>query len=336
MNIKLMNKYEPQVFISKNAYDKTMEYINQSTQEVGWLATATREDRDYCIHDTYLFEQEVSCVTTEIKEDGLNKFAMELMQKPDGIDVWNNMRVWGHSHVNMGVSPSGQDNDQMKLFLDNPNDFFIRIIGNKKENFKIDIWDFKSGIIYENAMFTIVYDKDTEDMLNTINKQIKALTNRIEAIIETPKELKEEIKKELSEKVKEKKYTTIYGNNCKGGKGYGYGTIYDDIYDDYDIYGGYGGYGASSYGMYEGKKKEVKSEKTEVEIDEIFAELDVREVFIIMEGIEEGYSSSDMLDEKKYQHLSNKDFEELDDMICDYAMKNQDQYIKYLIDKEEV
>lgn len=333
MKIKLMDKYEPQVFISKNAYDKTMEYINQSKQEIGWLATASRVGKDFYIHDTYLFKQEVSSVTTEIKEDGLNEFAMELMQQPDGMDIWNNMRVWGHSHVNMSPSPSGQDNDQMKLFLDNPNDFFIRIIGNKSEEFKVDIWDFESGIIYEDATFSIVYDEDTENILNTINKQIKALRNRIEEILTPSSLLQEEIKLEISEKVKEKKYSTIYGNNCKG-QGM-YGNIYDDVYGIYDGYGydgydGYGSYGANNYGTDKDKKKEKES----VDVNSIFNALSEDEIFIIMEGIDQGYSSSDMLDEKKYKHLTIRDFEELDEEICNYCFKNQETYTKYLISQQ--
>ena len=333
MNVKLIHKYEPKVYISNDAYNKTMEYINQSSQEIGWLATAERVDKDFYIEDTFLFKQEVSCVTTEIKEDGLNEFAMELMQHENGVEIWNKMRVWGHSHVNMGTNPSGQDNDQMKLFLENPNDFFIRIIGNKKEEFKIDIWDFQKGLIYENAEFTIIYDEKTQETIEAINKQISLLRERMESLISPNKELQEDIKNEIKEKVKEKRFTNVYGKGINT-----YGNTYGNAWDNYGLDDLYDEYGVYEYESYKDSKEDKKGKKNKkkVNIDEIFEQLEQEEIFLIMEGIEQGYSSSDMLNWKEFAYLTTKDFEELDDMVCDYTMKNEAEYTKYLISMEEI
>lgn len=319
MNIKLMEKYEPQVYISKVAYDKTMEYINQSKKEIGWLATAVRVKEGFYIEDTYLFKQEVEATTTEIKEEGLNEFAMELMQQPDGMDIWNKMRVWGHSHVNMSTSPSTQDNSQMKLFLENPNDFFIRIIGNKSEDFKIDIWDFKSGIIYENAEFVIVYDEKTEEILNAINKQIMALRNKMEEMLKTPAELQEQIKKEISEKVKEKTYKNIYGKQPRV-----------SIYDDYDDYYGYGyGYGYNNYGS--SKKKETRKDVID-KGEELFNTLSQEEIFIIMEEIECGGTCEDVLGVEQTKGMTKRDFTTIDDLVSEYCNACQNDYMNYIME----
>lgn len=309
MKVKLMESYEPQVFISKLAYDKTVEYITQSKGEVGWLGTAVRVDKDYYIEDTYLFKQEVSSVTTEIKEDGLNEFAMELISKEGGIDIWNKMRVWGHSHVDMSTSPSGQDDEQMNLFLDNPNDFFIRVIGNKSEEFKIDIWDFNSGLIYENADFTLVYDESTENMLSTLNKQIKVLRDKIEEIISPSQKLQEEIKAELKEKVKEKKYVNRYNNVTTYNDYYGYGYDY--------------GYGYNSYNKSKKKEDGNKAEK-------VFSTLTEQEIFTLMTNIEEGFSSADIIDCDLVKNFNKIDFEELDDLVSKYCFNNISPYMDYM------
>ena len=120
MSVKLMKGFEPKIFINVNAMNKMKEYIRQSSLEIGWLGTCEKLDNSsYYIGDVFLFKQEVHATTTEITTEGLSEFAMELLSTNDGIEIWNNMKVWGHSHVNMGTSPSSQDDKQIEVFAEN-------------------------------------------------------------------------------------------------------------------------------------------------------------------------------------------------------------------------
>ena len=149
MNVKLIKGYMPELYIYNDAMNKMEEYIRQSDLEIGWLGCATKEDGNYYIEDVFLFKQEVHSTTTEITTEGLNEFAMDLLYEENGVEIWNNMKVWGHSHVNMPTSPSGQDDKQIEVFAENAEDFFIRIIANKSGDFRIDLYDFTTGVIYE-------------------------------------------------------------------------------------------------------------------------------------------------------------------------------------------
>src|SRR5690606_11009605 len=108
---------------------KMFIYVDECNDEIGWLGTAKimegNEHNIVFIDDVFLFDQEVHATTTEITPEGLTEFANELIEMGDkGIEIWNNIKVWGHSHVNLGVSPSGQDDKQMKTFRDGGHDWF--------------------------------------------------------------------------------------------------------------------------------------------------------------------------------------------------------------------
>lgn len=313
MNVKLIKGYMPELYIYNDAMNKMEEYIRQSDLEIGWLGCATKEDGNYYIEDVFLFKQEVHSTTTEITTEGLNEFAMEILQEEDGMEKWNNMRVWGHSHVNMSTHPSSQDESQMDLFLENTNEFFIRIIANKKGDYNISIYDYEVGICYEKVPYKIYYDRDVEQTVQTITNQIKILKARLEELVSPSKEMVEGITQEIKDKVKKKTYT-----NVKGATKYG---AYQGYYD-------YGNY--SYYGKPKSKKKETK-EYTEdsivYDVDVVFDTLSINDIFTIMECIESGGTSEDLLTQ---YYFPNETSDELDDLIMEYCEANITDYQEWL------
>ena len=85
----------------------------------------------------------------------------------------------GHSHVNMSTSPSGQDDKQMEVFADSNDDFFIRIITNKQGNLRLDIYDFESGIIYEQLKYIPNYG-EKEEVIRTIQTKIQEYKKKLD------------------------------------------------------------------------------------------------------------------------------------------------------------
>ena len=202
--VKALEQCLPQIIISPLALDKMNLYIDECDQEVGWLGTAVREGKVIKIIDMFLFDQEVSAVTTDITEEGLSSFAEELLKQPDGIDIWNNIKVWGHSHVNMATNPSGTDDDQMDTFVECQHDWFIRIIGNKRGSLRVDLFDYKLGVIYNDMPWVIGYSEEEIHIYNIIvelEKQLDLInTNRLVMITDP-------IIEEIKTKVKKKQWT---------------------------------------------------------------------------------------------------------------------------------
>lgn len=61
------------------------------------------------------------------------------------------VRLHVHSHVNMSTGPSGTDNEQLKDFAKNTNDYYIQLIINHKAENTCNIWDKKGGFKYEEV-----------------------------------------------------------------------------------------------------------------------------------------------------------------------------------------
>lgn len=172
----LDNRYE--LYILPQARNKMELYCDLSEGEIGWLAFVEKFDKQgFLITDCALLKQEVHSTTTEITAEGLLEFWNAVAPEKH-----EQIKLWGHSHVNMSVNPSGQDDSQMEYFKDG-NPWFIRLITNKKREYYIDIYDYANGIKVH---------MDQSD-LKTYNPGAT--------------ELRKSIEEEIKEKVKEKKYT---------------------------------------------------------------------------------------------------------------------------------
>lgn len=193
------------VYIKPEALDKMWHYVNLATKEIGWLGKVTRvkdeEENDtynFIIDDVYLFTQTVTAVETVIDDEALGNFCSEIMtsydDKDEAMEVINHIKLWGHSHVNMGVSPSGTDNTTMDNFGETVSDYMIRIIANKSGELKIDIYfydeKFKAIDVPWSPIQTHIIDSES-------------------------------IKNEIAEKITERTYQySSFGNNRSGYSGY--------------------------------------------------------------------------------------------------------------------
>ncbi len=213
--VSILEICAPEIIITKRALTKMQIYVNTCDNEVGWLGIAIKEDKYIYIEDVLLFEQEVHATTTEITPEGLATFGEKLLADyPDnGMEIWNNIKVWGHSHVNMSTFASGQDDKQMETFAEGGHDWFIRIIANKKGDMNIDIYDYSLGIIYKG----VIWKEGITEEETKILKQIKFLQQKIKEINKNfISKYEFQIKKEIKEKVKEIKTVVTgyqYGRN---------------------------------------------------------------------------------------------------------------------------
>ena len=241
--IEVLEVCIPKIVISQDAMIKMHHYTEICDKEIGWLGTAYKKDKEIYIDDVFLFEQEVHSTTTEITPEGLSEFGESLMKRDDGIEIWNNLKAWGHSHVNMGVSPSGQDDKQVETFSESGHDWFIRIITNKKGDLRIDLYEFNQGIIYNDIPWREELSKEEQEIMNMIEE----LENKLEEIEDKKSEkFKENIEKEIKEKVS-KKQAQI--------KQFGY-SYRDSLFDD-ELSSGY----YNNYHKGYDKKNETQSEQ---------------------------------------------------------------------------
>lgn len=215
----------PTIEITSTAIDKMRVFVDECADEIGWLGTATydKASHQYTIHDVYLFKQQVHATTTEIKPEGLTEFATELLAREDGVEIWNNLKVWGHSHVRMGLTPSGQDNKQMEEFSNIGHDWFIRIIANKLGELCVDLFHYEMGITLLNVPWNLD-DAGSEEAdaiqaeIFRLQKEHEAHLKALEEALETKRNesvdaIKEDVKAEMKDKVSKISYSYTGGTN---------------------------------------------------------------------------------------------------------------------------
>ena len=207
------------LYFDPMAWRKMQTLIKEFDKEVAWHGVAYRgEDEtknEYFITDILVYPQKVTGATVNTDQE---KYEMWLMQHED--EVFNNIRMQGHSHVNMATSPSGVDDTHQAKILEQLEDdmFYIFLIWNKSNSKFIKIYDLKKNILFETIDVTVEILDDGSGI--------------------------DEFLAEAKKLVEDKPVTPYYSGGYSGG------------YNNGGYYGGYNG----SYGKPAEKKDEPKSD----------------------------------------------------------------------------
>ena len=157
---------EPTIYFTREAWVKQCHLVDKCTKEVGWFALVDYDpsDESFTIDEIVIPVQTVTATETDIGKEALADAAMALIAQ--GKDT-SRMYAWFHSHVNMGVGPSGQDEYQVEDFLEDLADqpeipAFIRGIQNKQGALKLDVYYVRHGIAFQNVDHYVLYDDDPQ------------------------------------------------------------------------------------------------------------------------------------------------------------------------------
>lgn len=304
-------KIPPKVLIDVKALRKMKAYVKNYNKEIGWLAYCNKDKNGvYIIYDTVLLEQDVTSVKTDIRESAIAKLGEELLMTD--LTKFNDLRVWGHSHVDMEVNPSGTDEETFEQFYENC-EYFIRIIANKRGDLRLDIVDCENEIRFNNVKWsTVCLDKEENDVYDKISKLFEQYDELSDKLKEFEDKFNEEelplIKKDIKDKVKEFSHTSNY--TTTGGKNVSYYKQYGDY--DYSGYNGENYYSDTYYKKNENeedlKKKERKKEKEKEEEDEDFIDYtEMYEIFVYNDkGIGKLVPISCVLDNETLMYMADK------------------------------
>lgn len=140
----------------ESAYRKMRALVEEFSGEVGWHGTVNRlgEGR-YLVTDIIVYPQTVTGVTVTTDQGEYNQW---LMSQPD--EIFNNLRLQGHSHVRMSVSPSGVDEALYSSLLSQLEGdmFYVVMITNKRHEYMVRIYDLQVGGVFEEAKVSVESD----------------------------------------------------------------------------------------------------------------------------------------------------------------------------------
>lgn len=136
-----------EILYSKKAWMKVALLVGNRNQEVGWHGVVRRSEKPdkFIVDDILVFPQSVTATSvTPNTEDYTN------WQDSLDVETFNSIRMHGHSHVNMGVSPSSTDKRYRSDLLTDVDDFYVFQIFNKKGYISSQVYDVREGILYES------------------------------------------------------------------------------------------------------------------------------------------------------------------------------------------
>lgn len=127
----------PGIYIMPEAMAKLETYIQLTTNEISGLGLVEPWAGDLLIRDVFILEQECSASETELDEKALTDFLVECVKQD--LDP-TTVRLWWHSHANMGTFWSSQDTSTIaKLRNDG---WLLSIVGNRARDYRcrLDLW----------------------------------------------------------------------------------------------------------------------------------------------------------------------------------------------------
>ena len=161
------------VFLTPEAYRKTVALVTEFSDEVAWHGTVIRSgEHEFTIEDIFVYPQEVtgSTVNTDQAE-----YSNWLYEQDD--EVFSKLRMQGHSHVNMGVNPSGVDDNHRKQILDQLESdmFYIFQVWNKSLSVHTLIYDMERNILYEDkdVEVKLLVEEGVDDFLDDAREKVQ-------------------------------------------------------------------------------------------------------------------------------------------------------------------
>ena len=165
------DKTKAKVVLEPTAFSKICLLMYNTDKEIGWHGLITRDEADpnvFHVEDVILYPQTVTSVTVETDDAKYGNWVIELPN-----EHFDKLRFHGHSHVNMGVTPSGTDltyySSLIRQFKDG---FYVFMIINKKMEIFCQVYDFDNNSMYETDEVEVVVGQDFGSQLSESKKEM--------------------------------------------------------------------------------------------------------------------------------------------------------------------
>lgn len=188
----------PKLFISALAKLKMLELIYEYPRtEIGWHGVVDKKiskdgsEKIFLIKDILVYPQTITSITADADEKEYGPWLMK-----QGA-LRNSIRMQGHSHVDMGVTPSGTDERYYNELLQQVDDYYIFLIVNKRKEVFTRIYDAEEDVIIEGlpletwlgnqTMETFLKESTSTDLVKP--KTYTNTYNVTPAVKNTPKDM---------------------------------------------------------------------------------------------------------------------------------------------------
>ena len=153
----------PTIEFTPKAWIKTAGLVATTSSEIAWHGIVNRtDDLHFVVEDIIMFPQSVTAATVTVDQEEKMKWFCDTFKGADR----NKVRLHGHSHVDMGTTPSGTDMNSRSFIKEMVNDqYYIFMIINKSYSMNITLYDMKTNGVYEKEDMNIIIPYDLVDWM---------------------------------------------------------------------------------------------------------------------------------------------------------------------------
>lgn len=154
------------------AYAKMCELVRVSSVEVAWHGTVERIDaKNYLVTDIVVYPQTIDAANVNTDQEEYDNWLNALP-----CEVFNKVRLQGHSHVRMPPTPSSVDsfNQKRTLQLIGENDYYISMITNKRNEWTCQLYDQSTNTLYDEKDIDIAVQPAAPEDLTAALEDIAA------------------------------------------------------------------------------------------------------------------------------------------------------------------
>lgn len=155
---------------TRDALEKIQALVHVCENEIGWVGLGDVQRGPHnrivglVIEDILVPPQEVTSVTVDLDDDALAKACHMLVESGRSDDL-QRVIYWGHSHVNMGVSPSNVDKEAWRDWMvgaDQTRVLCAAIFNKKGESYhEVRVYNPEVGDVYwEKLGYSVISDND--------------------------------------------------------------------------------------------------------------------------------------------------------------------------------
>lgn len=216
--------HTPTIYIKPEAKAKMEIYTKLCDQEISGLGIVVPLGDDLLIKDILLFKQKVGPGSTDLEQEDISALMVDCAHKDIEVD---DLKLWWHSHVNMGVYWSGTDHSTADIF-DEDMTWNLSIVTNKKKECRVRL-DFYSPVraTLDDLPLVIYDEKKNTELEAELKAEIKEkvtvtrpvyVNTYYEKYLERQAKKREEklygglTEEEIYGDVKDEDETDIYGN----------------------------------------------------------------------------------------------------------------------------
>ena len=167
---------KPTIKIPSDIWLTMQSLVAQSSTEISWHGMVDRniETNTYFIYDILVFPQINTRASTTTEQNEYSKWMTDLLS--DSFFKIEDLRMHGHSHVNMPVYSSGIDDKYQEDLLSQitDGDYYLFLILNKMHEIYALLYDYRTQILYtkEDMLISIV-DKNGKNINDFCAAEIK-------------------------------------------------------------------------------------------------------------------------------------------------------------------